>query len=83
MSESNPNNTTAVPSMIAGSWLGGWVFIPAPFESTDDHECAYLERDGERIPLLHCSVDLKEFTEIMSCIETTFSYHYASREADA
>lgn len=83
MSEFNTNNAIKVPTGTAGSWLGGWVFVPESFGSAGDHEGAYLERDGERIPLLHCSVDLKEFAELMSCIEAKFSYHcagYAERE---
>jgi hypothetical protein len=81
MSEFTKNKTTEVPAKPRGSWLGGWVLVPAvPIESTVAHPCTYLERDGERVPLLHCSVELKEFAELMSRIEAKFTSHYAEQE---
>ncbi|WP_329139248.1 hypothetical protein OG552_32905 [Streptomyces sp. NBC_01476] len=73
---------TAVPkpsSESAGYWLGGWIFIPASLGSAAAPHHAYLERDGERIPVPHCSLDLAQFAEAMKRIETKFSQHYGER----
>ena len=78
MSEFNLNSASTVP-MSAGSWLGGWVFNPGYFGAAGNHRDAYLERDGERVPLVHCSADLREFTELMARIEAKFSHHYAAQ----
>jgi len=55
--------------------LGGWVLIPASIGSTAG-EIACLERDGKRVPLLHCAVDLMEFAESVARIEARFIRHY-------
>lgn len=68
-------STTA--SATAGYWLGGWVFIPATLGSVGDRQDAYLERDGERVPLLHCSVDLTRFVELMIRIEAKLTGYHA------
>ncbi|HEY5832677.1 hypothetical protein [Streptomyces sp.] len=74
MSEFNANTVPAAPTTTAGYWLGGWVFIPATLGSIGDRRDAYLEREGERVPLLHCSVDLTQFVELMIGIEAELAH---------
>ncbi|WNI14725.1 hypothetical protein [Actinacidiphila sp. ITFR-21] len=80
MSEFTTNTASAESAAPVGHWLGAWIFIPASLGPTGEHRNGYLRRGGDHVPLLHCSVDLAEFAELMADIEAEFSRGYAARQ---
>ncbi|MFF3564160.1 hypothetical protein ACFYXS_29360 [Streptomyces sp. NPDC002574] len=64
---------THPPRTSPGFPLGEWVFIPRTEHFLGSSSDAYIERGDERVPLVHCSSELEQFTREMAGIEGDFT----------
>jgi hypothetical protein len=59
-----------------------WLFVPGRRNTMGDLESGYLVRNGERVALTHCSLQLAELFRILRRLEFEFSMRLYRSEKD-